>query len=85
MDEAAAQCSLADLAPGQRARIVAVDTDDPGVQRLMVLGLIENTEVEFRHRAIGGDPVEVAFYGSAVSLRRTQARHFKVELLNGDG
>lgn len=71
--------NLAELADGQRAVISAVDASDPAVQRLMVLGLVEGAEVQFVAAAIGGDPLEFRLYGSSVSLRRDQARHFQVE------
>ncbi len=73
--------TLSDLEAGQRAVIAAVDAADTDVQRLMVLGLVEGSEVQFVAAAIGGDPLEFKLYGSAVSLRREQARHFVVEPL----
>lgn len=70
--------TLADLAPGESARLDEIDTQDPGVIRLMILGLVEDITVRMENVAIGGDPLEVGFYGSSVSLRKEQARHFKV-------
>lgn len=55
-----------------------VDSSDPVVQRLMVLGLVEGTEIELSSSAIGGDPLEYRIFGNAISLRREQARHFAV-------
>ena len=70
--------TLADLARGETARLDAIDTADPGVIRLMVLGMVEDIVVRMENIAIGGDPLEVGFFGSSISLRREQARHFKV-------
>lgn len=70
--------TLADLAPGDSARLETIDTRDPGVIRLMVLGMVEDITVRMENVAIGGDPLEVGFFGSSVSLRKEQARHFKV-------
>lgn len=70
--------TLADLKPGDRARIEAVETADPAVQRLMVLGLVEGAELTFLRRSHGGDPLEVRIFGAAISLRQEQARHFTV-------
>ncbi len=70
--------TLADLQPGHDARIVAIDTAAEGVVRLMVLGLVEGAPVRFRHAAIGGDPIEIEVMGAAISIRRSQARHFTV-------
>ncbi len=70
--------TIADLKPGQSARIESVDTSLPGVVRLMVLGLVEGADVSFRHAAIGGDPLEVNVFGTAISIRKEQARRFQV-------
>jgi Fe2+ transport system protein FeoA len=70
--------TLADLARGDIARLDEIDTRDPGVIRLMILGMVEDITIRMENIAIGGDPLEVAFYGSSVSLRKEQARHFKV-------
>jgi ferrous iron transport protein A len=70
--------TLADLKPGQSARIESVDTSLPGVVRLMVLGLVEGVDVSFHHAAIGGDPLEISVFGTSISIRREQARQFRV-------
>ena len=70
--------TLADLAPGDSAKLEQIDTRDPGVIKLMILGMVEDITVRMENIAIGGDPLEVGFFGSSVSLRREQARHFKV-------
>jgi len=71
--------TLADLTPGDTAILEQIDTSDPGVIRLMILGMVENITVRLENVAIGGDPLEVGFFGSSVSLRKEQARHFKVK------
>jgi Fe2+ transport system protein FeoA len=70
--------TLADLTPGSRARIAAIQVADSSVERLMVMGLVEGAEIEFLRSALGGDPVEVKVHGAAISLRRDQARCFEV-------
>ena len=70
--------TLRELNPGQSARIDAVDANQPGVVRLMVLGLIEGVEVQYRNSAIGGDPMEVSVYGAAISIRKQQAASFRI-------
>jgi Fe2+ transport system protein FeoA len=74
--------TLADLAPGESARLIDIDTRDPGVIRLMILGMVEDITVRMENIAIGGDPLEVCFCGSSVSLRKEQARRFKVTRIN---
>ena len=70
--------TLADLSPGDSAKLDKIDTQYPGVIRLMILGMVEDITVRMENIAIGGDPLEVGFFGSSVSLRKEQARHFKV-------
>jgi Fe2+ transport system protein FeoA len=73
------------LKPGARVRIESIETADPAVQRLMVLGLVEGAEITFLRGAIGGDPLEFRIYGAAISLRRDQARRFHVNAAVEDG
>ena len=70
--------TLADLKRGDRARIDAVDAAEPSVQRLMTLGLVEGAELECLGGSLGGDPLELRIHGSALSLRRAEARCFRV-------
>ena len=70
--------TLTQLEKGRRYRVEAVDCGDPAIQRLMVLGLVEGAEVELASTAIGGDPIELRLFGNALSLRREQARCFRV-------
>jgi Fe2+ transport system protein FeoA len=73
--------TLRELRPGQHARIEHVDARQPGVVRLMVLGLIEGAEVRHANSAIGGDPMEVSVYGTAISIRKQQADCFRISPL----
>jgi Fe2+ transport system protein FeoA len=70
--------TLACLKRGQKGVIAAVDVSDPQVQRLMMLGLVEGTEVELAGSALGGDPMEFRLFGCGISLRQEQARRFAV-------
>ena len=74
--------TLATLKRGQTGTIQSIDASDPQVQRLMVLGLVEGTEVELAGAALGGDPMEFRFFGSGISLRREQASQFTVTHLD---
>ena len=71
--------TLADLKTGDRVRIEAIRTAETSVQRLMVMGFVEGAELEFVGASLGGDPLEFLLHGSAVSLRKADARHFDVE------
>ena len=76
--------TLDQLQFGQKYIIDDVDATDPVVQRLMVLGLVEGTEIELASSAIGGDPIEFRIFGNAISLRREQAVRFAVTALQGE-
>ena len=77
--------TLRELRQGQTARIETVDAKQPGVVRLMVLGLIEGVEVQHANSAIGGDPMEISVYGTAISVRKQQADCFRISPLPSDG
>lgn len=66
--------TLADLKPGQRAVITGFVDEGPLVQRIMQLGLLENTEVALVRNAPAGDPMEIQVAGYALSIRRDEAR-----------
>jgi len=70
--------TLSDLKPGEVVRIESIETADPAVQRLMVLGLVEGAELSFLRGSLGGDPLEFRIRGAAISLRRELARRFRV-------
>lgn len=70
--------TLKELTRGQSARIDHVDARQPGVVRLMVLGLIEGAEVQYESSAIGGDPMEITVYGTSISVRKQQANCFRI-------
>ena len=72
--------TLAELSRGDRAQIIAIDSQKNSVQRLMVMGLVEGIEIEFLGRSLGGDPIELLIHGSALSLLQTDARHFTVTI-----
>lgn len=70
--------TLATMKRGEAGVIKAVNADDPQVQRLMVLGLVEGAEIAHASAAIGGDPIEFRLFGCGISLRQEHARHFQV-------
>ncbi len=77
--------TLADLKTGDRVRIEAIRTAEAAVQRLMILGFVEGAELRFVGPSLGGDPLEFLLHGSAVSLRKADARHFDVRPEPVDG
>lgn len=73
--------TLADLKPGQRARVVALSGSNPLAQRVMQLGLIAGTRLTYVRAAPAGDPIEIRLLGYSLSLRKSEARMILVEHL----
>lgn len=71
--------TLADLTPGGRGRVVAVDGPPALAQRLLEMGLTAGTDVEVVRFAPLGDPMEVRLWGYLLSLRRADARCVRLE------
>ena len=71
--------TLAELQPGARARIVEIQGDDEAADRLMEMGLVEETALEVIRFAPLGDPMEIAVRGYHLTLRRVEAANVIVE------
>ena len=69
---------IATLAPGQRARIVAVDGSGPEGGRLLDLGFVPGTGVAILKRAPLGDPVVYELRGYRICLRASEASLVRV-------
>lgn len=77
--------TLDQLAPPQRATIVAIawdDLDHDEGKRLRALGIDEGAHVALAHRGIffGRDPIALIVGRTTVALRRAHARAMTVEL-----
>lgn len=72
--------TLADLSPGQSAEVVSVSGDPALVQRLYEMGLLEGERVEVIARAPLGDPIEIKFSNSRLSLRKAEAANVAVDI-----
>lgn len=76
------QLTLADLLPGQKARIVKIIGKDIRIrQRLMEMGLVSGAELEMERFAPLGDPIEINLQGQHLSLRQAEAVMLLVELI----
>lgn len=71
--------TLADLAPGEKAKIVRVGGADAVNKRLIEMGLTRGATLTVVRVAPLGDPVEVLIRGYNLSLRKTEAKAVKVE------
>ena len=75
--------TLADLSPGQSAEVLAISGDAALVQRLYEMGLLEGERVEVVARAPLGDPIEIRFGNSRLSLRKAEAANVQVSSSTG--
>ena len=73
--------TLDQLQQGQRARIDSLLGDDVILQRLMEMGLLEDTELEVLGFAPFGDPIEIRLQDYRLSLRRNEAARIRATLL----
>ena len=68
--------SLAELEPGESARVVGIDLACHGAQRrrLLDLGVVPGTEITAMLRSAGGDPIAYAIRGALIGLRTAAGR-----------
>jgi ferrous iron transport protein A len=70
---------LHSLLPGEKAVISAVRSSHPELkQRLLTMGLVQGTEVEFKTAAPLGDPISIMVRGYCLSLRKSEAEAVEV-------
>ena len=65
--------------PGDKARVLEIRGDDEAADRLMEMGLVEETPVEIVRFAPMGDPIEIAVRGYHLTLRKAEAKNVEVE------
>lgn len=70
---------LHELRPGDRCIVRGIDGAPHAVRRLMELGLVPGTRVEFVRSAPLGDPFELLVRGTHLSLRRSDAEQVHVD------
>ena len=73
--------SLADLKPGDTARVAGYNADSGYVAQLMRLGLIPGTEITVQRTAPLGDPMEIRFRGFSLALRPSEATSLVLDLV----
>lgn len=74
-----AKLTLADMEPGDTARITAVHADARVRHRLMDFGFRCGEQVTMIRRAPLADPLEYKLRGAYVSLRKAEAEQIEVE------
>lgn len=76
-----APTQLSSLKAGGRARVIDVGGDAALQQRLLEFGLLPGVEVRLVRVAPLGDPLEIEVLGYNLSLRRNEAAHVSIEVL----
>ena len=73
--------NLAELEPGERARVVRIAARCQGPQRrrLLDLGVVPGTEIVAELESAGGDPMAYRIRGALIALREQQAAWIEVE------
>ncbi len=71
--------TLNELSVGQSAIVLSLGDESENAERLMEMGLVEGTTVEFVKCAPLGDPIEILVRGYHFSLRRHEAQQIEVE------
>lgn len=75
--------NLADLRPGDTARITTLDITGPLKRRLMDMGVLVGERIGLTKIAPMGDPLEVSIKNYSLSLRRSEAQSIGVEVIDG--
>lgn len=71
---------LAQLSPGQSARIKNMNQlTRPLRRKLMVMGLLPQTEVIYLRAAPLGDPLQIQSQGICLSMQKSLAQQIEVE------
>jgi ferrous iron transport protein A len=73
--------TLDKLKIGQKARVTAVLGEDPLMQRILEMGLIDGEDIEVLGFAPLGDPMEILLRDYRLSLRRREAARIQVAIL----
>lgn len=70
---------LSDLNPGEKAVIFRCNADYFDDPRLLEMGMVEGTEIQFIKRAPMGDPIQLKIRGYYLSIRQKDAIQIEVE------
>lgn len=74
--------TLDEVPPGRKGRIDALSGPADLMQRLLELGIMEGEVVRVLTRAPLGDPIEIESSLTRLSLRKAEAAHIHVVLLD---
>lgn len=71
--------TLAEIAPLQSCKVLAILSEAPGMQRLQEMGILPGTKITVIRRAPLGDPIELEVRGYKLSIRKREAAEISVQ------
>jgi len=71
--------TLAELRPGEQARVCCVQGSAVLKRRLLAMGIVNGVEIKLQHTALLGDPRVYNILGYDLSLRNEDARRIVVD------
>ncbi len=71
--------TLAQLKPGETARVLDVSGDAALAQRILEMGILPGHDIQLVRVAPLGDPMEFSVLGYRISLRKSEAACVSVE------
>ncbi|MDR0886584.1 MAG: ferrous iron transport protein A [Clostridiales Family XIII bacterium] len=70
--------TLADLKPGEEAKVVSLKGDGALKRRIMDMGITKGTQLHLRKVAPLGDPLEINLRGYELSIRKEYAEQIEI-------
>jgi len=74
---------LSKLKTKEKGIIKEINSENKIKNRLLELGLVENTEIKVIKYAPLGDPIQISVRGYQLAIRKEVARKIKVEKIEG--
>lgn len=71
--------TLSDITIGERAKVTAVNGNNPITRRLMEMGIVPGALVRMIKSAPFGDPLEIRVRGYHLAIRRSEADQIEVQ------
>ena len=76
------QCHLSDLVIGQKAKVLALHSDNKSLRRrLLDMGITSGVEIKIKKTAPLGDPVDIALRGYELCIRIREMQNIDVEVI----
>jgi len=72
--------TIVDMRPGQRAKIIKVNSSGKINKRIIDMGVVPGAIIEFEQVAPLGDPVKIRIKGYRLSLRKNEASQIHIEI-----